>query len=394
VPFSTARKLSRRAFVVSSLGSALALRGSGVEGVAVLKTPDRGLQPQAVVDRKGVIHMVFLAGDPAASAVYYVRKSPRAEGFSPPIRVNSVRGAAIAVGTVRGAHLALGRSERVHVAWNGSSSAETKGPAGSAPLFYSRMNDAGVSFEPERNLMNVSSGLDGGGTIAADGEGNVYVTWHGQPTGVHTPEGEGSRRVWLAHSEDEGKTFGEEAAVSPRQTGVCGCCGMGALCDHEGNLYLMYRSAQNLVHRDMHLLASRDCGKTISASKLDSWEIGGCPMSTVSLTESRAGVFAAWENAKQIYFARLDPRTLAAGQPIAAPGDGSNRKHPSVAVNRNGEMVLAWTEGTGWKKGGVVVAQTLDRGGSPVGKPMNRIPIPAWGFAAAVAVGDRFLVVS
>lgn len=39
------------------------------------------------------------------------------------------------------------------------------------PMLYSRSNDSGTAFEPERNLMTRTFGLDGGGIIAADSTG-------------------------------------------------------------------------------------------------------------------------------------------------------------------------------------------------------------------------------
>ena len=68
-------------------------------------------------------------------------------------------------------------------------------------MLYTRLNDAGTAFEPERNLMHRSFGLDGGGSIAADRAGNVYVAWHGIPLDVKSgsgPEGEARRQVWIA----------------------------------------------------------------------------------------------------------------------------------------------------------------------------------------------------
>ena len=66
-----------------------------------------------------------------------------------------------------------------HVAWMGSNQAEPKADGGTAtPMLYSRLDDAGTCFEPQRNIIQAHPGLDGGGSVAADPLGNVYVTWH------------------------------------------------------------------------------------------------------------------------------------------------------------------------------------------------------------------------
>src|SRR5262249_35931602 len=88
--------------------------------VEVVETPDGGIQPQAVADSEGAVHLVFLKGDPGKSDVYYARAEPGEPSFSRPIRVNSDAGSAIAVGTIRGVQVAVGRKGRIHVVWNGS----------------------------------------------------------------------------------------------------------------------------------------------------------------------------------------------------------------------------------------------------------------------------------
>jgi hypothetical protein len=70
---------------------------------------------------------------------------------------------------------------------------------------YARQNEAGTEFEAQRNLMRETFGLDGGGSVASDPGGNVYVAWHGK--GPSAGEGESSRQVWIARSADEGRGF-------------------------------------------------------------------------------------------------------------------------------------------------------------------------------------------
>ena len=78
----------------------------------------------------------------------------------------------VATGNIRGGRIALGRQGRVYVAWNGS--AKLGEPAkGRSPMLFTRLNDAGTAFEPERNLIQTAYGLDGGGgrTPAKEGKG-------------------------------------------------------------------------------------------------------------------------------------------------------------------------------------------------------------------------------
>src|SRR5438067_8363426 len=87
--------------------------------VKVSTSPDDGIQPQAAVDSKGVVHLIYFKGDPKGGDIFYIRREPRQNEFSKPIRVNTQPDTAMALGTIRGAQLAVGKNGRVHVAWDG-----------------------------------------------------------------------------------------------------------------------------------------------------------------------------------------------------------------------------------------------------------------------------------
>jgi hypothetical protein len=140
-------------------------------------------------------------------------------------------------------------------------------------MLYARLNDAGTAFEKQRNLMQGTSILDGGGTVAADDAGNVYVAWHALKTGG--ARGEDKRQLWVARSADEGKTFTREAPAWTKATGACACCSTRAFADSKGAVYTLYRSANAGVHRDIYLLTSRDKGKSFRGALLHKWKVPG-----------------------------------------------------------------------------------------------------------------------
>jgi hypothetical protein len=244
--------------------------GQVVAQVTVLDTPNGGIQPQAVVDARGTLHLIYFKGEEGAGDLFYVRREAGKERFSEPIRVNSQLGSAVAIGSIRGGQIALGKAGRIHVAWNGSGKVKV---AGGSPMLYARLNDAGTAFEEQRNLMQGTSILDGGGTVAADDAGNVYVAWHALKTGGE--RGEDHRQVWVARSADEGKTFSKEAPAWAEPTGACGCCSLHAFADGKGTVYLLYRSASAGVNRDMYLLTSTDKGKSFQGALIHKWKVPG-----------------------------------------------------------------------------------------------------------------------
>lgn len=346
--------------------------------IDLLRTPHNGIQPQVALDRNGVLHLIYFEGDASGGEIEYVKREP-GKDFSRAIRVNSKPASAVAVGTVRGPQMALGRNGRVYVVWLGPQ-ARSGDPAASMPVFFSRLNDSGTAFEPQRNLMQYTTTTDGGLSVAADVRGSVYAVWHA----AGERPGEEHRRVYLAHSADDGKHFSREVAISPAELGACGCCGMRAFVDESGTLYILYRAAAESVHRDMTLLISKDHGSTFRSEDVAPWNLNACPMSTAYLSEGGHRVLAAWETAGEVYFDQIDPISLKLSPPIAAPGTDNNRKHPAVAATSNRQL-LVWTEGTGWSKGGSLAWQLYDNSGTPIGSSGHAPGVPAWGLPSVFA---------
>lgn len=174
------------------------------------------------------------------------------------------------------------------------------------------------------------------------------------------------RRLWMARSTDGGRGFAKETAAFGETTGVCGCRGSRAVAGADGSLYVLFRSATQIVHRDMWLLSSADHGSTFHGSAISQWNIGACVMSPAALVDTSAGILAGWESEKQVYFGRVAAGTIkVAGVPVGAPGigdvSGKNRKYPALAINAHGETLFAWTEDMAWKKGGSAAWQVYDQ---------------------------------
>jgi hypothetical protein len=315
----------------------------------------------------------------------YCRRRKGQSDFTAPVRVNSIPSSAIAIGTVRGAQFCFGRNGVVHVVWNGSDRAGSA-PGAAAPMLYTRLRNDQEGFEPQRNLMTATTHLDGGGSVAADSFGHVYVVWHGhRKTG---PQAEIDRGVYVTFSDDDGKSFTPERQVNPAESGACGCCGLKAFADSTGALAILYRSANLQGNRDSELLLSTNFGRSFSARVLGNWHLSTCPMSTHALGQSFNGIGAAWEVQGQIYFQAGLPGQSELS-PVMAAGRTGNRKHPSFAVARakSPSMILAWTEGTGWEKGGALAWECLDAAGSQTA--LGRVEgVPVWSYAAAVADAD------
>lgn len=186
--------------------------------VEMLSAPEQGIQPRALVDGKGVLHVLWYAGSAKGGNLFHATRQAD-KTWSAPVKVNSIPDSAVAAGTIRGAQFAMGRDGHLHVIWNGYY--ETSGKADPMPLYYTRSTDGGKTFEAQR-IVSGDWPMDGGGAVAADAQGTVHVFWHaGREEGR---EGEVSRRIFIRSSTDDGANFDAERTISPEGTGVCACC--------------------------------------------------------------------------------------------------------------------------------------------------------------------------
>lgn len=367
----------RSAILIGCLGPVLSAspQSTSAPQVKLVRVPYSGIQPQVAVDQKGTVHLVYFKGDPSQGDLFYARSND-GESFSDPIRVNSVPGTAVAIGNIRGPRIAVGRRGNVYVVWNGS--AKLGNPAlGRSPMLFSRLNETRTAFESEQNLIHAAYGIDGGGGIAADQQGRVYVFWHAPIPGK---QGEEFRRVWMARSEDDGRSFAPERIAWDQSVGACGCCSLNAFADAAGRIYVLFRSAQAMIHRDMYLLESRDQGSTFRGSDISKWNVGYCVMSSEAFATGPVGTFVAWETEKQVHFGSVNT-TAATASDSAVSEDPANQKYPSLALNRKGLLLVAWTEGMGWKRGGSVHWQVFDKS-ERVGEAGNVNGVPAWSLVA------------
>ena len=355
--------------------------------VSLQRVPESGVQPQVVTDGKGVVHLVYLKGEPRACDVFYTRLESGAARFSAPIRVNSEPQTAISIGTIRGAQLALGRNGRLHVVWNGAGKLKPgeKHPQGT--LNYARLDDAGKAFEPQRNMVGGTMNLDGGASVAADALGNTFVVWHAAP--AQSTLGEKGRRVYAAKSTDEGKTFAVESPVNMDTTGVCGCCSLKAATDHTGALQILFRSATGGLDRDMWLIGTQ--GKDFSSKKIHPLRLGTCPMSSADIYHTAKETYYAWETARQIHWAKQDAQGRVLSAPNIVPGKGE-RKHPAIATNTKGELLVVWAEDTGWQRGGKLAWQQYDAAGKPAARG-DAPGVPVWSFPVTFANADGNFVI-
>ena len=319
--------------------------------------------------------MVYVVGDWRGTDLLYVTRPPGASTWSEPVRLNVEPGTVVGSGPIDGGQLAVGKDNRLHVAWF------QKGPI---EFFYTRSTENGLTFAPQFSVAG-GAGVEAGPSIAADRAGNVFLFWH-----AGTGEDAG-RSVYLTVSHDDGTTFEPARPVNTTAAGACNCCGLQALSDATGIVYLSYRGAGMNIRRGQRLLTSHDTGHTFTDDLIHPWELGACPVSTTTLSEGPSGVTVAWETEGQVYFTGVDQREVH-----VSPADkaGTYRQHPAVAVNHRDETLLVWVEGAGLRSGGALHWQLFDADGQPLSdesQATETVPAGSVPFALAPADGS-FLV--
>ena len=371
---------SRRTTPISALALVLTLAfdaapACGAAEVRLMRTPHGGIQPQLVVDKAGKLHLIYFKGGGQQGNVFHVTRDLKTDSgsWSEPKRVNSRPGGARRNGAISHARLAVDDSRRAHVTWF------TMRPPN---YFYSRMDDGGVSFEPQRSLVKENiRGVEAGAALVTSGSDKVSMIWHAGPFAQVERRG-----VFIRQSTDGGRSFGSERQIDSARAGSCPCCGLSAFADADGRLLVSYRSAAEKIHRDMTLLQSMDGGKRFSQATLQKWEIPRCPVATTAFAAGAdGGVWVAWETKGQIYFAPADAPEKAVAPPFAGYGK-TRRKNPAIAANPRGETLLAWGEGEGFRAGGKLHWMIFDKSGKPTGEKGQPGEIPESSMPAVVVL--------
>lgn len=362
----------------------VSLSFSAASDVIQVRLPQGALQPRVATAADGSARVVFLEGNPQACEVKLASLSSSG-ALSTPTTLNSPATQAVGGGTVRGPSLALGSAHVSHVLWHGKNGSASGGK-GSA-LYYARAGADGETSTPI-DMMGTTTVLDGGASITANPQGEVWIVWHALAPGR---EGEVGRRVFVRYSADNGATFSEPWPIKGEDMGVCACCGLTTATDDTGALYVLYRTAEQTRQRGARLLrlppkATGETPPTLLTK--DQWNLKACPMTTAAWLPAVQGANAFWVTEFKLHLFGKQVESID----LSSITGKAMQNHPRLARNVAGETLLLWTEGSMWGKGGELVSQ----GFSPNGKPLGtflRQPLPTWSYGACAALPDgRFVI--
>jgi hypothetical protein len=303
--------------------------------VQIIRTPSGSLVPDAVVDDRGTLHVVYGLNHTA----YYLKSTNNGLTFTSPVKANSSGTVETEMGE-RGPKLAVGRDGVIHVVWE-----DDWAPGVQTFVRYSRSLDGGRTFEARKTVSSMS-GVDGV-TMTADGLGNAVAFWHvmaDPPPAV--PE---ATWLFLARSTNNGATFGasERVNITNLPEVACSMCMTRARMSADGNLYLAFRSAVGNI-RDFYLLKGAKSENRFTAIRVnqDNWNIDYCPMVGPELTFDPYGrALCSFMTSNRVYWAVADPAISDFRLHVATPSRENNEIFPTVTANRHGETLFLWQVG-------------------------------------------------
>ena len=290
-----------------------------------------GVNPEVVLDGKGVLHIVY----GKANNAYYVKTGDWGKTFSKPVQLNR-QPDTVTVGGERGPKLSLGQDNSVHVVWLGRYD-KTGG------AWYTRSVDGGKTFEPEKNILDTKTGCDGA-TVTSDKQGNVFVFWLDGRL-PPDPDSPVAIPIFMSHSTDNGVTFAPNQPVKHNHPGrACSCCRLEARIDNENHIYLSFRSGYKNV-RDIFLLKGNESENDFKAYRVsdDQWVLNGCPMNGSPFQIDKTGkVSIGWMSQGKVYWSHTQDFSMNFVKRIPTPVQENVQSYPTVAVNTKGETLLVW----------------------------------------------------
>jgi len=278
-------------------------------------------QPQLATDGR-MIALTYGAGN----AVYFAKSDDGGATFSKGVVVSDK--GKLSLGMHRGPRVVITQSGIVISAVVGE-----KGKGADGDVVAWRSTDGGKTWSSPIRVNDIpAAAREGLHSMAFGGHNTIFATWLDlRSKGTH---------LYGSVSRDGGISWSPNTLVYQSPSGsICQCCHPSAIVDVQGRITVMFRNALNGA-RDLYVVHSVDGGRTFGeAEKLGrgTWEINACPMDGggIAITKS-AGLVSVWRRQKEIYLG-------AAGGDEKLLGSG---KDPVIAQGKDG-VYVAWTSPEG-----------------------------------------------
>ncbi|MDN3655211.1 hypothetical protein QWZ08_06235 [Ferruginibacter paludis] len=272
-----------------------------------------GLQPQLSKDNRGVIRMVYGAGD----TIFCATSSNNGQTFSNPKLVAVVKD--MHLGMSRGPQLASSANYSMVAAVDKKGSVHTFCLSHSTGKWTQCKNANDVANSAPEGLMN----------IAADEHDNFYAVW----LDIRNDK---TNNICFAKTTTRGRSWSPNKLVyiSPDKH-VCECC-KPTITVRKSDVYIQFRNWLN-GSRDLYLLSSTNGGEDFNQPvKLGdgTWKLNACPMDGGGLVvNDQQQVTSVWRRENKIYLSKPGETEteIASGRNCSI----TNPQHP----------IITWQEG-------------------------------------------------
>ena len=190
-------------------------------------------------------------------------------------------------------------------------------------------------------------------SVAAGADGLVAAAWLDS-----RDKSGGGPHVFVAISEDGGKTWGDAFSVA---AGACPCCRPGIAISDKRAISVSWRNVETGDIRDIFTVSSTDGGKSFSKPKLvarDGWRVSGCPHTGCALAYQGELLHAAWYSAgtgrgtSGVRHATSASHGNVWDKPVIISGGTLDPNHPMIS-STEGTVLVAFqarpTRGDGWE---------------------------------------------
>jgi hypothetical protein len=261
--------------------------------------------PKIAVDSKGDIYIVWEDLRSAATIdIYFAKSTDGGNTFSTNKRIDDdVSNAGQIVPSI-----AVDDIDNIYIVWEDFRNLMSD-------IYFSNSIDGGNTFSPNK-MVNDFSDFDirSWPSVAASGNGNIYVTW--------SDERNGNLDIYFSSSSDGGNTFSSDKKVSDDLIGTDKWVPSVAV-DDAGGLFIAWIDYRN-GDLDVYMANSTDGGSTFSADKKVNDDTGSAYQDLVSIKADDVG---------NIYFIWLDYRNGEEDIYFTKSIDGGNSFSPNLRVN-------------------------------------------------------------
>ncbi len=259
-----------------------------------VSTISQGEQPQACLDTKGVIRIVFGRED----KVFCTTSKDQGLTFSSPVLVAEVPG--MHLGMSRGPQIASSDTHSVITAMDKTGN-----------IHWFELSIGSESWKA-KGMVNDQSGSapEGLMSIAADKKDNFYAVW------LDTRIGKRNQIYFSSLSKGGSKWSKNQLAYQSPDEHVCECC-KPSIAVNGTEVAIMFRNWLE-GSRDLYLAKSSDSGKSFgNAQKLGmgTWKLEGCPMDGGGIIiDDAKGIHTTWRREGIVYYSKPGELEIKIGE--------------------------------------------------------------------------------